>query len=62
MGNKLLGKGLLETPGDHRQVFAVIISREKMVFLSLPEFFGWRGAIVSSVFREKGEKVVTIEV
>ena len=40
MGNKLFGKGLLERPGDHRQVFAVIIGREKMVFLSLPEFVG----------------------
>ena len=41
MGNKLLGKrGLLETPGDHRQAFAVIIGREKMVFLSLPEIVG----------------------
>jgi len=28
MGNKLFGEGLLEMPGNNRQVFAVIIGRE----------------------------------
>ena len=28
MGNKLFGEGLLQTLGNHRQVFAVIIWRE----------------------------------
>ena len=27
MGNKLFGKGLPQTPGNHRQVFAAIIGR-----------------------------------
>ena len=38
-GNKLLGKGLLQAPGNHRQVFAAILVGRMMV-LSLPDFVG----------------------
>ena len=43
MGNKLFGKGLLETPGDHRQGFAVIVGRENEGVLVLGRLCGLTG-------------------
>ena len=53
MGNKPFGKGLLQRPGNHRQVFAVIIGSENEGVLVLARLCWLTGAICSSVFHEK---------
>ena len=61
MRNKLFGKGLLEKPGNCREVFALIIVGGMKVYLSLPDFVD--GVPLFRVLSLRTEeKVVTIKV